>query len=76
MRDRGVRKAPFVVLIGAAMPSILAEIGFLSNPREEALLRKPEYRQKLAEALFKGVSQYASTLSHFTIARTGLAGEN
>lgn len=76
VRDRGVRKAPFVVLIGASMPSILTEIGFLSNPREEAQLRKPEYRQKIAEALYKGVSQYAGTLSHFSMARTGMPGEN
>ena len=67
-RDRGVKKAPFVVLVGAQMPSILCEIGFMSNPRDEAMLKKPEYRQKLAEALFKGLSQYAGTLSHFQIA--------
>ena len=70
-RNRGVKKAPFVVLIGAHMPSILAEIGFLTNPREEALLRKPEYRQKLAEALFKGVQRYAEGLSHFQVAKAG-----
>ncbi len=63
-RNRGVRQAPFVVLIGASMPSILAEVGFISNPRDERLLRRPEQRQKIAEALFKGVAQYASTLSH------------
>lgn len=68
-RDRGVKKAPFIVLIGAAMPSILAEIGFLSNSREEQNLRKPEYRQKLADALFKGVSSYADSLSHFQVAQ-------
>ncbi|MGB9456485.1 MAG: N-acetylmuramoyl-L-alanine amidase [Bryobacteraceae bacterium] len=68
-RDRGVRRAPFVVLIGATMPSVLAEIGFLSNPREEALLRKPEYRQKVAEALVRGVERYASGLSHFQMAQ-------
>lgn len=68
-RDRGVKRAPFVVLIGATMPAILAEIGFLSNPKEEANLRKPEYRQKLAEALFKGVAQYAESLSHFQVAQ-------
>ena len=65
IQDRGVRKAPFVVLIGAAMPSVLSEIGFLSNPREERLLRRENYRQRLAEALYKGLSQYASTLSRF-----------
>jgi N-acetylmuramoyl-L-alanine amidase len=68
-RNRGVKKAPFVVLIGATMPSVLAEIGFLSNPREEALLKKPEYRQKLAEALFRGLSKYAEGLSHFQVAK-------
>ena len=68
-RNRGVRTAPFVVLIGANMPSILAEIGFLSNPREEALLKKPDYREKLAEALYRGVSRYADGLSHFQVAR-------
>lgn len=68
-RDRGVRKAPFVVLIGASMPSVLAEIGFISNPRDEAMMKKPEYRQKIAEALYKGVAAYASTLSHFQVAR-------
>ncbi len=68
-KNRGVRKAPFVVLIGASMPSVLAEIGFLSNPREEALLKKPDYRQKLAEALFRGVTRYAESLSHFQVAQ-------
>jgi N-acetylmuramoyl-L-alanine amidase len=63
--NRGVKKAPFVVLIGAAMPSVLVEIGFVSNPREEALLKRSEHRQRIAEALYKGISQYASTLSHF-----------
>ena len=67
-KNRGVRRAPFVVLIGANMPSVLAEIGFLSNPKEEALLKKPEYRQKIAEALFKGVSRYSEGLSHLQVA--------
>jgi N-acetylmuramoyl-L-alanine amidase len=67
-RNRGVRKAPFVVLIGANMPSILAEIGFLSNSREEALLKRPDYRQKLAEALYRGVAKYAESLSHYQVA--------
>ncbi|MGA2041387.1 MAG: N-acetylmuramoyl-L-alanine amidase [Bryobacteraceae bacterium] len=67
--DRGVRRAPFVVLIGATMPSVLAEIGFLSNPKEEALLRRPDYRQKVAEALVRGVEHYAAGLSHFQVAQ-------
>ena len=68
-KDRGVRRAPFVVLIGATMPSILAEVGFVSNPHDETLLKKAEQRQKIADALFRGVSQYASSLSHTQIAR-------
>jgi N-acetylmuramoyl-L-alanine amidase len=68
IRNRGVKKAPFVVLIGAQMPSILTEIGFVSNPREEALLQRPDHRQKIAEALYKGVHQYSQTLSHFRVA--------
>ncbi len=69
-KNRGVKKAPFVVLIGASMPSVLAEIGFLSNPRDEQTLRNPESLAKLAEALFKGVQQYASTLSEMRVAQT------
>jgi len=69
VRDRGVKRAPFVVLIGANMPSILAEIGFISNPHDEALLMRPEARQKVAEALYKGVAAYAGTLSHFQVAQ-------
>jgi N-acetylmuramoyl-L-alanine amidase len=69
--DRGVRKAPFVVLIGASMPSILAEIGFVSNPHDEKLLRRNDQREKIAQALFKGVTEYANSLSHPQIARAG-----
>jgi N-acetylmuramoyl-L-alanine amidase len=69
-RDRGVRQAPFVVLIGAGMPSILAEVGFVSNPHDERLLKRSDERQRLAEALFKGVSQYANSLSHLQVARS------
>lgn len=68
-KDRGVRKAPFIVLIGAEMPCVLTEVGFLSNPKEESLLRRGEYRQKLAEALYRGVAQYAGSLSHFNMAQ-------
>src|SRR5450759_2544085 len=68
LKNRGVKKAPFVVLIGASMPSVLAEIGFLSNSREETLLKKPDYRQKLAESLYRGISKYADSLSHFQMA--------
>ena len=68
-RNRGIKKAPFVVLIGASMPSVLAEIGFLTNAREEAQLKRSDYRQKLAEALYRGLSRYAESLSHFQLAQ-------
>ena len=57
-RNRGVRKAPFVVLIGADMPSVLAEISFLSNPADEQWLKKPENRQRIAEGLYQGIEGY------------------
>lgn len=68
MKDRGVKRAPFVVLIGATMPSILAEVGFLSNPREAALLKTPDYRQRVAQALANGIGKYADTLSRMDVA--------
>ena len=52
--NRGVHTAPFYVLIGANMPSVLAEIAFVSNPNEERLLKTPEYREKIANSLFAG----------------------
>jgi len=68
-KNRGVKRAPFLVLVGAQMPSVLVEVAFLSNPREERLLKQPEYRQRIAEALYRGLFNYASTLSHFQMAR-------
>ncbi len=61
-RDRGVKKAPFVVLIGANMPSVLAEISFLTNPGDEKSLRRSDYRQKIAEALYQGILDYVNNL--------------
>jgi N-acetylmuramoyl-L-alanine amidase len=69
LKNRGIKKAPFVVLIGAQMPSVLAEIAFLSNPRDEGFLKRQDYRQKIAEALFRGISQYEEALSHLQVAR-------
>jgi len=71
--DRGVKKAPFVVLIGARMPSVLAEIGFLSNPKDESNLNKAEYRQKIAESLYHGIAEYSQSLSHFEMAGVGIS---
>lgn len=67
-RNRGVKKAPFVVLIGANMPSILAEISFISNPGDERRLRTPEYRQRIAESLYHGISRYVDGLGGLKVA--------
>ncbi len=63
LKDRGVKKAPFVVLIGANMPSILAEISFVTNPQDADQLRQPEYRERVAESLYRGVARYESGLA-------------
>jgi N-acetylmuramoyl-L-alanine amidase len=62
VKDLGVKQAPFVVLIGAAMPSVLAEISFLTNRAEASLLRTGAYRQRIAEALADAVMQYQQSL--------------
>jgi N-acetylmuramoyl-L-alanine amidase len=64
-RNRGVKAAPFIVLVGAEMPSILVEIGFLSNKLEEGSLKREEYRQSVAEAIYSGLNSYIASLSHF-----------
>ena len=68
VRNRGVKKAPFIVLIGANMPSILAEISFVSNPADERKLETAEHRQRIAESLYRGVSRYVSGLSGVKVA--------
>jgi N-acetylmuramoyl-L-alanine amidase len=67
--DRGLKKAPFVVLIGANMPSILAEISFLTNPRDERLLSNSAYRQHIAEGLYQGIAHYVANLGSMKIAQ-------
>jgi N-acetylmuramoyl-L-alanine amidase len=62
LKDLGVKQAPFVVLIGATMPSVLAEVSFLTNHQEATLLRGGTYRQQIAEALFTGVMRYQRSL--------------
>ena len=76
VKDRGVRKAPFVVLIGADMPSILTEISFLSNPADEKLLKQPEYRQRVAEGLYQGVASYLQSLNSMTLNLPGKTSAN
>ena len=70
MRDRGVKKAPFVVLIGANMPSILAEISFLTNSADARELQQPAYRERIAESLYRGVARYISGLSGVRLAQS------
>jgi N-acetylmuramoyl-L-alanine amidase len=67
--DRGVKQAPFIVLMGANMPSVLAEISFISNPQEEKLLREADFRQRIAESLFEGVKSYSESLSGLKTAK-------
>jgi len=68
IRDRGVKKAPFIVLIGANMPSILAEISFVSNPTDEHRLETSEYRHRIAESLYRGIAKYVNGLSGVKVA--------
>ncbi len=58
LRNRGVKQAPFRVLLGAAMPAVLVELGFLSNPSEETKLQDPEYREQLVEALVRALMRF------------------
>lgn len=69
IRNRGVKQAPFVVLVGANMPSVLTEVAFLSNPEDEKLLKSPKGRQTVAEALFTGVVKYLENLNSVAYAR-------
>ena len=69
LQDRGVKQAPFVVLIGAGMPSVLAEISFVTNKQEGVLLKTSAYRQQIAESLYDAVQKYQKALK----ARTTIA---
>ena len=66
--DRGIKQAPLVVLIGASMPSVLAEIGFVSTPEEGGRLKTSKYRQEIAEALRDAVIRYQRSLKGSTTA--------
>jgi N-acetylmuramoyl-L-alanine amidase len=71
-----VKKAPFVVLIGADMPSVLSEISFVSNPSDEKLLRKTDQRQRIADGLYRGISSYLDSLNSLTVNKQKLISEN
>ncbi len=59
LENWGVKRAPFIVLVATEMPAVLAEVGCLSNPREAEMLNRPEYRQQIAQALYRGIHEYA-----------------
>jgi N-acetylmuramoyl-L-alanine amidase len=71
--NRGVKEAQYVVLTGTSMPAILAEVSFVSSPTDESELLSEAYRQRIAEALYKGIARYHETPRHATIA--GLVGK-
>ena len=68
LRNRGVKRASYVVLTGTAMPAVLAEVSFVSSPSDENSLRSSSYRQRIAEALYKGVITYATGMHHVNLA--------
>jgi N-acetylmuramoyl-L-alanine amidase len=59
LENWGVKRAPFIVLVATDMPAVLTEVGCLSNEREAAMLKQPEYRQQIAQALYRGIYEYA-----------------
>ncbi|HWG58858.1 MAG TPA: N-acetylmuramoyl-L-alanine amidase [Candidatus Acidoferrales bacterium] len=75
-RNRGVKKAPFVVLIGANMPSVLAEISFVSNPADERLLRKPSQRQRIADGIYRGIASYLKSLNSLSYNQPRIAAND
>jgi N-acetylmuramoyl-L-alanine amidase len=75
-RNRGVKKAPFVVLIGANMPSVLSEISFISNPSDEKLLKKTDQRQRVADGLYRGIASYLESLNSLSYDKSKLVSDN
>src|SRR4029077_1187263 len=68
IRNRGVKRASYVVLTGTSMPAILADVSFVSSPADEAKLKSSSYRDKIAQGLFKGIAQYAATSRNVNLA--------
>ncbi len=75
-KNRGVKKAPFVVLIGANMPSVLSEISFISNPGDEKLLRKTDQRQHVADGLYRGIAAYLDSMNSLSYDKSKLVSDN
>jgi len=63
LRNRGVKQAPFRVLMGAAMPAVLVELGFLTDRDEEQRLNDPEYRGELTDTLVRAIVRYRATMA-------------
>jgi N-acetylmuramoyl-L-alanine amidase len=72
LENWGVKRAPFIVLVATDMPAILAEVGCISNEKESAMLRRPEYRQKIAAALFEGIRAYSGANASSTTPPKGI----
>ncbi|MEM7009205.1 MAG: N-acetylmuramoyl-L-alanine amidase [Thermodesulfobacteriota bacterium] len=67
VKDKGVKKAPFIVLIGANIPSILVETSFISNPRDEKRLRSKDYTDRIADGIFAGVKRFSTEMQTASI---------
>src|SRR5579864_4217814 len=68
LRNRGVKKAQYVVLTGTQMPAVLAEVSFVSSPEDEDHLQSSEYRQRIADALYRGIAKYRDESKNTKIA--------
>jgi N-acetylmuramoyl-L-alanine amidase len=75
-RNRGVKRAPFVVLIGANMPSVLSEISFVSNPSDERMLKRPDQRERIANGLYRGIATYLASLNSLSYNKQKLAADD
>jgi N-acetylmuramoyl-L-alanine amidase len=73
-RNRGIRQAPFRVLMGATMPAVLVEVGFISNKREEELLRSSSYHARVVSAMASAVEEFLLNLDRYSAPRSGDRG--
>jgi N-acetylmuramoyl-L-alanine amidase/type II secretory pathway predicted ATPase ExeA len=74
--NRGVKRAPFIVLMGAEMPAVLSEIAFVSNASDENLLAKSDQRERMAEGLFSGIANYLESLNSLTYSNRKLVTDS
>jgi N-acetylmuramoyl-L-alanine amidase/type II secretory pathway predicted ATPase ExeA len=74
--NRGVKRAPFIVLTGADMPAVLSEISFISNANDESLLLESSQRQRVAESLYHGIETYLDSLNSLPARKQRLVSEN